>query len=182
MPTLSVAHVFGSVGSQAIYQDSRLQYVSPQIRESWQNNPIVHIEIPEYVAGRKRAFEEALHMTRAAHKAGVPFLAGTDSGGVPYLYYGFSLHDELALLVQADFTPMEALQAAALKPAQFLGIADQLGTITEGKQADLVLLEANPLDDIRNTRRIHAVVVRGHYLDRAALDALLNQAKSAASH
>ena len=182
VPTLSVAHVFGSVGSQAIYQDSRLQYVSPQIRESWQNNPIVHIEIPEYVAGRKRAFEEALHMTRAAHKAGVPFLAGTDSGGVPYLYYGFSLHDELALLVQADFTPMEALQAATLKPAQFLGIADQLGTITEGKQADLVLLEANPLDDIRNTRRIRAVVVRGHYLDRAALDALLNQAKSAASH
>jgi hypothetical protein len=182
VPTLSVAHAFGSVGSQSMYQDSRLQYVSPQIRESWQNNPIVHIEIPEYLAGRKRAFEEALHMTRSAHKAGVPFLAGTDSGGVPYLYYGFSLHDELALLVQAGFTPMEALQAATLKPAQFLGLANQLGTIAQGKQADLVLVEANPLDDIRNTQKIRAVVVRGRYLDRAALDALLSQAKAAASH
>lgn len=182
VPTLSVAHAFGSVGSQSMYQDSRLQYVSRQIRESWQNNPIVHIEIPEYVAGRKRGFEEALRMTGSAHKMGVPFLAGTDSGGVPYLYYGFSLHDELALLVQAGFTRMEALQAATLKPAQFLELANQLGTIAQGKQADLVLLEANPLDDIRNTQKIRAVVVRGHYLDRAALDALLSQAKSAASH
>lgn len=181
VPTLSVVHVFASVGDQSMYRDSRLQYVSAQDRESWQNNPIVHIEMPEYVAGRKRAFEEALRITRSAHKAGVPFLAGTDSGGVSYLYYGFSLHDELALLVQAGFTPLEALHAATLKAAQFLGLADQLGTITSGKQADLVLLEANPLEDIRNTQRIRAVVVRGHYLDRAALDALLSQAKSAAS-
>jgi imidazolonepropionase-like amidohydrolase len=121
-------------------------------------------------------------MTRAARKVGVPFLAGTDSGGVPYLYYGFSLYDELALLVQAGFTPMEALQAATLKPAQFLGLANQLGTIAQGRRADLVLLEANPLDDIRNTQKIRAVVVLGRYLDRAALDALLSQAKSSASH
>lgn len=77
---------------------------------------------------------------------------------------------------------MEALQAATLRPAEFLGLADKLGTVTPGKQADLVLLEANPLDDIRNTQKIRAVVVRGRYLDRAALDALLSQAKSVASH
>lgn len=182
VPTLSVTHVFSCVGTRSMYEDARLQYVSVQERESWQNNPIVHIEIPEYVAGRKRAFKEALRIARSAHKAGVPFLTGTDSGGVPYLYYGFSLHDELALLVQAGFTPMEALQAATLRPAEFLGLADKLGTVTPGKQADLVLLEANPLDDIRNTQKIRAVVVRGRYLDRAALDALLSQAKSVASH
>jgi hypothetical protein len=182
VPTLSVAHAFGSIGNTAFYADERLKYVAPQERNSWEHNPIVHIEIPEYVEARKRAFQEAMRITRAAHHAGVPFLAGTDSGGVPYLYYGFSLHDELALLVDAGFTPMEALQAATLKPTQFLGLADQLGTIAPGKQADLVLLEANPLDEIRNTQRIRAVVVQGRYLDRAALDTLLSQARSAASH
>jgi imidazolonepropionase-like amidohydrolase len=111
----------------------------------------------------------------------VPFLAGTDSGGVPYTYPGFSLHDELAFLVQAGCTPMEALQTATLNSAKFLGLSDQLGTINAGKQADLVLLEANPLDDIHNTQKIRAVVVRGRYLDRAALDELLAHAKSAAN-
>ena len=120
-------------------------------------------------------------MVGELHRAGVPFLAGTDSGGLSYIYYGFSLHDELAFLVRAGFTPMEALQAATLKAAQFLGLADQIGTITPGKQADLVLLEANPLDDIKNTQSIRAVVVRGRYLDRAALDGLLTQAKAVAT-
>lgn len=182
VPTLSVTHVFGSIGNADVYRDERLQYISRQEREGWEHNPIVHIEIPEYVDARKRAFHQAMRTTRAAHSTGVPFLAGTDSGGVPYLYYGFSLHDELALLVDAGFTPMEALQTATLKPAQFLGIADQLGTIAPGKEADLILLEANPLDAIRNTQKIRAVVVRGHYLDRTALDVLLAQEKSAASH
>jgi imidazolonepropionase-like amidohydrolase len=89
------------------------------------------------------------------------------------IYPGFSLHDELVFLVQASFTPMEALQTATLNPAKFLGLLDQLGTITAGKQADLVLLEANPLDG--------AVFMRGRYLDRAALDELLAHAKSAAN-
>lgn len=182
VPTLSVVHVYGSIGNTALYADERLKYVARQERDGWEHNPIVHIEIPEYVEARKRAFQQALRITRTAHQAGVPFLAGTDSGGVPYLYYGFSLHDELALLVNAGFTPMEALQAATLRAAQSLGLAAQLGTIAPGKQADLVLLEANPLDEIQNTKKIRAVVVRGRYLDRAALDALLSQAKLSASH
>ncbi len=77
---------------------------------------------------------------------------------------------------------MEALQTATLNPAKFLGLLDRLGTITVGKQADLVLLEANLLDDIHNTQKIRAVVLRGRYLERAALDELLTPAKSAANH
>ncbi|HKW32277.1 MAG TPA: amidohydrolase family protein, partial [Candidatus Acidoferrum sp.] len=128
VPTLSVARVYASIGSAALYQDERLKYVKVQERDAWEHNPIVHRDIPEYVAARNRAFQQAMRLTTAAHRAGVSFMAGTDSGGVPYLYYGFSLHDELALLVEAGFTPMQALQAATRDPARFLGLADELGT------------------------------------------------------
>ena len=100
-------------------------------------------------------------LVRDMHRAGVEFLAGTDtSPGTPALP-GISLHDELALLVESGFTPMEALQAATRNPARFLGKLQEMGTIEPGKLADLVLLDANPLDDIRNTRKINMVVLRG---------------------
>lgn len=92
--------------------------------------------------------------------AGLGFLAGTDFGD-PFLYPGASLHDELAELVASGLTPMEALQAATRNAAAFFGTLDSLGTVERGKVADLVLLEADPLADIRNTRRIGAVVIHG---------------------
>jgi imidazolonepropionase-like amidohydrolase len=92
------------------------------------------------------------------------------------------LHNELATLVAAGFTPLEALQSVTLDAAQFLGRGDDFGTVANGKAADLVLLDANPLDDIRNTQKIRAVIVQGKYLDRTALDALLAHAKELASH
>jgi imidazolonepropionase-like amidohydrolase len=104
--------------------------------------------------------------------AGVPLLAGTDSGS-PYVYPGFSLHDELQLFVSCGLTPAEALRTATLNPAVFLDRDADLGTIGAGKLADLVLLDANPLDDIANTQKIRAVVLNGRYLDRAALDTFL---------
>jgi hypothetical protein len=179
VPTLSVAHVYASIGDARVYHDERLRYVSKEDRDWWENNPIVHIDIPEYVAGRKREFQEVMRITRSAHQAGVRFLAGTDSGGVPYLYYGFSLHDELALLVDAGFTPMQALQAATRGPAQFLGFADT-GTIEAGKRADLVLLRADPLADIHNIQKIEAIFLGGRFLDRRELDVLLSSAENRA--
>jgi hypothetical protein len=179
VPTLAVRRVFASTGDKGLSQDARLKYVSKQDRDSWENNPIVHIDIPEYVAGRKHEFQEALRITRGAHRAGVSFLAGTDSGGVPYVYYGFSLHDELALLVEAGFTPMQALQAATRDPARFLGLNDT-GTVETGKRADLILLGADPLADIHNTQKIKAVILGGRLLDRRELDAFLSQAESRA--
>ncbi len=106
------------------------------------------------------------------HRAGVPFLAGTDTPN-PCLVPGFSLHEELAELVAAGLTPLEALQAATLGPARFLGMTDSLGTVAPGKLADLVLVGADPTTDIRNTRAIRGVVLGGRYFDRAALDGLL---------
>ncbi len=110
------------------------------------------------------------------NRAGVRFLAGTDTGN-PYCFPGFSLHDELALLVEAGLTPLEALQAATVNAAEFLGVKETLGTIEKGKSADLVLLDANPLEDIRNTQKINAVILNGRLFDRQALDQMLDRAK-----
>ena len=110
------------------------------------------------------------------NKSGVPIMAGTDVG-VPYLFPGFSLHEELSGLVQAGLTPGQALKTATYNPAKFLGMLDRLGTIAKGKLADLVLLDANPLEDIHNTEKIRAVVMNGRYLDREKLDKLLTQAE-----
>ena len=109
-----------------------------------------------------------------ARAAGLLLLAGTDVGN-PYVIAGWSLHRELELLVEAGLSPLAALQAATLNPARFLEATDSLGTVAEGKLAELVLLDANPLADIRNTRRIRAVVRNGKLYDRTALGALLTR-------
>ena len=123
---------------------------------------------PESLAPRMNAHLKQVALVGAMHKAGVRIMAGSDFsdwGMVP----GVDLHNELALLVEAGFTPMEALQAATIKPAEFLGKRDSLGTIEPGKTADLVLLDANPLEDISHSRKINAVVLGGKFLPIAAM-------------
>ena len=124
-------------------------------------------------------FQQCLTVVRELHKAGVTILAGTDVG-TSYQIPGISLHDELALLVQAGLSPMAALQAATRNPARAFNLADQ-GTIEPGMRADLVLLDANPLENIDNTRKIREVVARGRVLDRSELDAMLSDIQNVAS-
>ena len=93
---------------------------------------------------------------------------------------GFCVHDELAAMVRGGMTPAAALQTATVNPARYLGREMTLGTIASGKSADLVLLDANPIEDVANVRRIRAVIAAGRFLDRGALDQLLAQAKAAA--
>lgn len=131
---------------------------------------------------RKKYFAANLQMVGAMHRAGVPFLAGTDAAPGVYIMPGFSLHDELANFVEAGFTPMESLRTATSGPARFLGLENRYGSVEAGKVADLVLLSANPLDDIHNTKKITAVIVNGRLFDRAALDRILKQVESAAKH
>jgi imidazolonepropionase-like amidohydrolase len=111
--------------------------------------------------------------------AEVGILAGTDSMN-PYVFPAFSLHDELALLVDAGLSPLAALQAATSTAARFMGEVERYGAVAPGKTADLVLLEADPLADIHNTTRIRAVLLGGKLFDRTALDALLTRAEAAA--
>ena len=114
------------------------------------------------------------------NRAGVKILAGTDAGDVG-VFWGISLHQELELLVDAGLSEAEALRAATLGPAEFFQTTDILGTIEKGKKADLVLLDANPLQEISNTQKIMGVVLNGRYLDRQALDEMLIKAEKAAA-
>jgi imidazolonepropionase-like amidohydrolase len=132
------------------------------------------------LALRQDYFAHNLQIVGAMHRAGVPFMAGTDTAPGVYIVPGFSLHDELANFVEAGFTPMEALQTATSNPAKFLGMEASFGSVEPGKIADLVLLSANPLEDIRNTRKISIVVANGHIFDRAALDQILTHVEAAA--
>lgn len=113
-----------------------------------------------------------MRMAKKLHDAGVRVLPGTDFPIVA-MVPGAALHEELALLVRAGLTPAEALRAGTLNPAVYLGMTDSLGTVSRGMLAELVLLDGNPLADIRNVSRIQAVWRGGRYLDRAALDAML---------
>lgn len=116
-----------------------------------------------------REFRHALHSVSMLHAAGVQIIAGTDSNIAPgspaQVPHGKSMHDELALLVQAGLSPLEALRSATVVPAEFFGLADR-GTVEVGKRADLVLLNGNPIDDISATRQIAEVWITGERVPR----------------
>ena len=120
----------------------------------------------------RELYRAALELTKRAHAAGVPVLAGTDAMDAN-IVHGFSLHDELQQLVQAGLTPLDALRAATIVPASHFGRADDLGSIEVGKIADLVLLNANSLIDIKNTKNIRAVWLNGQHLNRNVLNQML---------
>src|SRR5467141_2663650 len=129
---------------------------------------------------RKKFIEKELEVVGILHKAGVPFLAGTDTPAGVHIFPGYSLHEELQRFVAAGFTPLEALQTATINPARFFGIEDQLGAVDKGKLADLVLLSANPLDDFANSQKIAGVILNGRYFYRAELDKMLGRVEAAA--
>jgi imidazolonepropionase-like amidohydrolase len=118
----------------------------------------------------RRIRAATIEATRAAH---VGLLTGTDVSPSRISFPGFTLHDELSLRVRQGLSTEEALETVTRNPAVFSGTLKDSGTVEHGKIADLVLLDANPLADIRNVRKIHAVVLGGRLIDRAALDRLL---------
>jgi len=154
------------------------KYVPPYWRDvTWRRftDEMMPDLLHDPLALRQEYFARNLQIVGAMHRAGVPFMAGTDAAPGVYIMPGFSLHDELANFVEAGFTPMESLQTATSNPARFLGMQASLGSVETGKIADLVLLAANPLDDIRNSKKISAVLTHGRMFDRAALDQVLMQ-------
>ena len=153
------------------------RYVPPYWRDkTWHQftDDILKDMDTDPIAYRERFVQMEMDMTLAMHKAGIPFMAGTDTAAGVYVVPGFSLHDELALFVQAGLTPMEALQTATSNPARYLGTEQTMGSISPGKIADLVLLDSDPVADIHATRKIAAVVLDGRYLSRADLDHILD--------
>jgi imidazolonepropionase-like amidohydrolase len=177
-PTLTVLRAVAWLDDPEFIKDLRLKYTPVYVRSMW--NPKTDFRMKSSTAAdyarMKKDFERKLKLVAAMRKASVRFLAGTDEMN-PYCFPGFSLHDELALLVRAGFSPLEALQTATINPAIYFGKEKAAGTVEAGKDADLVLLDANPLDDIQNTTKIRAVVAGGRLYDRAALDRMLSAAE-----
>jgi imidazolonepropionase-like amidohydrolase len=162
--------------------DPRLKYVPRKVRQFWEQGRREQLDHhnAEDFAERAETIRRTLEIVGKMNAAGVPIMAGTDAAA-PNVFPGFALHEDLAYLVQAGLTPFQALQAATTKPAEFLHRSAEQGTIETGKRADLVLLDANPLDDIHNAQKIRAVILNGRLFDRADLDALLAEVGQYAS-
>jgi imidazolonepropionase-like amidohydrolase len=182
-PTLVWERGGNLLDQRDLQHDPRARYVPA----SWKNGTwrrftedILTDQANDDLQTRLRFVAKEIEVVRDMHRAGIPFLAGTDTAAGVYVFPGFSLHEEMQLLVQAGFTPLEALQCATRNPAEYLGKLSEMGTLEKGKVADLVLLEANPLEDITNTQRIAGVVVAGRYLSRGELDELLRGVEMAA--
>jgi hypothetical protein len=176
VPTLIAQHTFAFSDDIDLSQLPGAAYVPPAALDGWKER------LAAFRRGHsaadllwyKRTNETENRLVQIMRQAGVGFMAGTDAD----LYYvsGYGLHAELRLMQEAGFSPLEALRAATLNPAKFLGKLETLGTIEARRIADLVLVDSNPLDDIGNTEKIAAVVTAGRYLDRSALDKLLASA------
>ncbi|WP_339657625.1 amidohydrolase family protein [uncultured Maribacter sp.] len=177
-PTLIVLRNTANLDDPDLIKDPRLAYIPEFIRERWnpvndfrfKNNKTEYFEI-----GRKK-FQLQLSFIKALEKAGVKMIVGTDYPN-PYCFPGFSLHDEMQLMVKAGLTNAATLKCATYNPALFMGKEDEFGTVEVGKKASLILLDGNPLENITNTERISSVFLRGRYLDRNKLDELLEEAK-----
>ncbi len=159
--------------------DPLLEFVPPALAKQWRDS-FHDDQMKERAAWLARQASNDWRLTGELHRAGISLLVGSDSLD-PFVFPGESLHKELVEMVRAGLTPAEALQAATRGAAQFLGRERDCGTVEAGKIADLVLLDASPLENIANTQRIAAVIRDGKYLDRADLDKLLAGAKSAAA-
>jgi imidazolonepropionase-like amidohydrolase len=167
------AEALAVVDDKAGLRDARRRYVPQSLADSWRK--LIEMKKFEGQVDWQAVKENNLQIFRALHRAGVKMMTGTDLGG-PLVYPGFGLHDELELLVSGiGLTPAEALQSATRIPAEFMGMGASLGTVEQGKLADLALLEANPLSDIKNTRKIAAVVIGGRFFSKAELQTMLDK-------
>jgi imidazolonepropionase-like amidohydrolase len=177
VPTLVMLRRMYFIDTEKVVDDPALAYISPAIRKQWEDPREDLKRIPPDVLARlAREYEMLTRTLKPMRRAGVMIMAGSDTGD-PYTYAGFDLHRELELLTDAGLTPLEALRSATLEPAKYLDAQDSIGAVEQGKTADIVLLDADPLADIRNTRKIAAVVLAGKYLSRAKLAAMLQVRK-----
>ncbi|MGH3240756.1 MAG: amidohydrolase family protein [Spirillospora sp.] len=158
-----------------------LRYMPASVRQWWEDEVRHYREpmTPEELAKWQAYFQAQLRLVKAMDEAGVGIVAGTDAGGA-FIYPGLDLHSELGMLVRAGLSPMRALQAATQAAARCVGLERVSGTIAAGKYADLVVLDGDPLADIGNTRRIHAVISRGRYLGPADRERILAEIETAA--
>ena len=184
-PTLSISRATGFLDQEDHWKDDYLKYIGQGLKNTyWWRVKRAAGDTKEAIALRHTVFERSAGLLPLLHKAGVTILAGTDAGYLnSFDYPGQSLHTELALMVKYGLTPLEALQASIINGPRYFNKQKQYGQIEKGFFADVLILDENPLKDISNTQKINAVVTKGNYLSREALDKLLKdiEAKAAAS-
>ena len=180
-PTLTLLNGFAH--PDELVRDPRAAYMPAEWRrtahprDKYYMQDLKPAEFDALVLRIRALLERHKQLVRDMHAAGVPLLAGTDMSALNPVLAGFGLHEELALFVECGLSPMEALQTATLNPARYFGLENEFGTIEEGKAADLVLLDADPLKDIRNTQKIRTVILRGRVFARPELDGMLQRLK-----
>ncbi|ABW20302.1 amidohydrolase family protein [Alkaliphilus oremlandii] len=162
-PTLTITHIF-----KEEHEIEGLEYIVPETITMWQDMKERAIDVFD--------LEKRQQIVRTIHEKGGKLLAGTDANN-PFIVPGFSLHNELEYLSGAGLTTYEVLKTATYNPAEFLGQLDKWGTVEEGKEADLILLSKNPLEDIKNTRSLEGTMVRGVWLSGESLQAEIENLK-----
>jgi imidazolonepropionase-like amidohydrolase len=180
-PTLNGSRIIAYLDRDDHSRDSFLAYIGPGLRATyaWRVERAAKDDAAA-IERRHRRYELLETVLPMLQAAGVSILAGTDAGYLnSFNYPGLGLHEELALFVECGLTPLQALQASLLAGPRFFGLERRYGSIEPGREADLLLLERNPLEDIHATRSIEGVVLHGRYLDRPALDRLLTPAPPA---
>jgi hypothetical protein len=177
-PTMIANYSIAYMNDSNMRKDPRIQYMPLFLTNRW--NPATDFRFESWTAETysllRQEFDLKLKVLRAIHEAGIPILAGSDLAN-PFIYPGFSLHDELQWMVKGGLTPAAALQTATILPARYLGWQARYGSVAADKIADLVLLDANPLIDIRNTQKIHTVIIHGKVFNKTVINSLLERAK-----
>ena len=182
-PTLNMSRILAYLDREDHSRDAALAYIGPGLRKSyeWRIERAAKATSAQ-VEARHREYELSLKVLPMLRDAGIPILAGTDAGYLnSFNYPGEGLHEELERYVEAGLTPQQALVTATITGPAFLGRRDRYGGLADGKAADILVLNTNPLSDVRATRDIRGVVLHGKWLDRAALDKLLADTKAKAA-
>lgn len=170
-PTLVVMVGIGRVSDEKAASDPRMAYVPESLKSFWSSGP--YGSFSKWAADLVKPKQR---MIAALHRAGVPLVVGTDLAN-PSVFAGFAVHEEMKLWQDAGVPAVDVLRAATMGPAALCDLQDEHGQIKPGMAASLVLVRANPLDDIANASKIEAVFLEGKYLDRAALDGMLADVK-----
>ena len=181
VPTLTVLRSVSHLDDSALALDPRLKYIPSYMKNGWnpRNDFRFKMMTPADWAIRKRVYARQLEIARLLYEQGVKFLAGTDLAN-PFLYPGFSLHDELALLAASGLSPYETLRTATVEPARFLMAPEEFGMVAVGRRGDLVMVERNPLEDLSTLKRPIGVMARGRWFSAAELDAMTERVAAAA--
>jgi hypothetical protein len=163
--TLVVYATLNERTRQSLLHDSAIDFLAPPTRSEWRAQPKPLVSF-SYLGFMQK-------VVGVLHRRGVPIMAGTDAMGLPLVAPGSSLHRELALLSASGLSSYDVLRSATIVPAAFLGKSNEFGTIAPGQRADILLIQSNPLQDLRALERPSGVMVRGRWFPRQELDEML---------